>query len=141
MRGGCHAPGSIEIRLTGCGVECVPVGHRSRAYLVRSERSDARCRTVKSAETSTFAVAPTELGEALSAVRLCSPQAQHEMQLSLARLGQLAPGQGGGNGVEFWGGFKRVRAAGELSRPRGRAEARALDAAGANVRLWRCNAG
>ena len=143
MRGGCHAPGSIEIRLTGCGVECVPVGHRSRADLVRSERSDARCRTVKSAETSTFAVAPTELGEALSAVRLCSPQAQHEMQLSLARLGQLTPVQvyRAGKGLEVFDGFKRVRAARELSWPTVRAEAHALDAAGAKVRLWRCNAG
>src|SRR3990170_3867076 len=119
MRGGCHAPGSIEIRLTGCGVECVPVGHRSRADLVRSERSDARCRTVKSAETSTFAVAPTELGEALSAVQLCRA----------------------GNGLEVFDGFKRVRAARELSWPTVRAEAHALDAAGAKVRLWRCNAG
>jgi len=72
---------------------------------------------VKSSETSTFAVAPAELGEALSAVRLCWPQAQHEMQLSLARLAR------------------------ELSWPTVRAEAHALDAAGAKVRLWRCNAG
>jgi len=97
---------------------------------------------VKSAETTTFAVAPAELGEALSTVRLCSPQAQHEMQLSLARLGQLTPVQvyRAGKGLEILDGFKRVRAARELSWPTVRAEAHALDAAGAKVRLWRCNA-
>ena len=72
---------------------------------------------MKSSETSTFAVAPAELGEALSAVRLCWPQAQHEMQLSLARLGQLTPVQvyRAGKGLEVFDGFKRVRAARELS--------------------------
>ncbi len=88
-------------------------------------------------------MAPAELGEALSAVRLCWPQAQHEMQLSLARLGQLTPVQvyRAGKGLEVFDGFKRVRAARELSWPTVRAEAHALDAAGAKVRLWRCNAG
>jgi ParB-like nuclease family protein/KorB-like protein with beta-barrel domain len=94
-------------------------------------------------EASTFEVAPKDLGEALSAVRLCSPQAQEEMQLSLARLGQLTPVQvyRTGKGLELFDGFKRVRAARELSWPAVRAEAHALDAAGAKVRLLRCNAG
>jgi len=98
---------------------------------------------VKSVETSAFAVAPGELGEALSAVRLCSPQAQHEMQLSLARLGQLTPVQvyRADDGLEVFDGFKRVRAARELAWPTVRAEEHALDAAAAKVRLWRCNAG
>ncbi len=43
--------------------------------------------------TSTIELAPSELGEALSAMRLCPPQAQQAMQLSLSRLGQLTPVQ------------------------------------------------
>jgi ParB-like chromosome segregation protein Spo0J len=98
---------------------------------------------VPSEETSTIAVAPAELGEALSAVRLCAPEAQQEMQLSLARLGQLTPVQvyRAGKGLELFDGFKRVRAARELSWRAVRAEVHALDAAGAKVRLLRCNAG
>jgi len=94
-------------------------------------------------ETLTLPVAPTELGEALAPVRLCSPQAQQQMQLSLAKLGQLTPVQvyRSGTGLELFDGFKRVRAARQLSWPKLRAEVHALDAAGAKVRLLRCNAG
>ena len=92
---------------------------------------------------ATIAVAPAELGEALAAVRLCAPEAQQEMQLSLARLGQLTPVQvyRAGKGLELFDGFKRARAARQLSWPAVRAEVHALDAAGAKVRLLRCNAG
>ena len=38
-------------------------------------------------------MAPSDLGEALSAVRLSAPEAQQQMQLSLSRLGQLTPVQ------------------------------------------------
>ncbi|MHB8874341.1 MAG: ParB/RepB/Spo0J family partition protein [Myxococcaceae bacterium] len=88
-------------------------------------------------------MAPTELGETLAPVRLCSPEAQQEMQLSLAKLGQLTPVQvyRSGRGLELFDGFKRLRAARELSWPKLRAEVHALDAAGAKVRLLRCNAG
>jgi hypothetical protein len=92
---------------------------------------------------ATIAVAPAELGEALSAVRLCAPEAQQEMQLSLARLGQLTPVQvyRAGKGLELFDGFKRARAARQLSWSAVRAEVHVLDAAGAKVRLLRCNAG
>jgi len=88
-------------------------------------------------------VAPTELGEALAPVRLCSPQAQQQMHLSLAKLGQLTPVQAyrSGTGLELFDGFKRVRAARQLSWPKVRAEVHTLDAAGAKVRMLRCNAG
>jgi len=88
-------------------------------------------------------VGPGELGEALATVRLCAPEAQQQMQLSLAKLGQLTPVQAyrTGRGLEVFDGFKRVRAARQLSWPTVRAEVHALDAAGAKVRLLRCNAG
>jgi ParB-like chromosome segregation protein Spo0J len=94
-------------------------------------------------ETLTLPVAPGELGEALARVRLNSPEAQQQMQLSLAKLGQLTPVQvyRSGTGFELFDGFKRVRAARTLSWPKLRAEVHALDAAGAKVRLWRCNCG
>ena len=90
---------------------------------------------------ATIAVAPAELGEALAAVRLCAPEAQQQMQLSMARLGQLTPVQvyRAGKGLELFDGFKRARAARELSWPAVRAEVHVLDAAGAKVRLLRCN--
>jgi hypothetical protein len=91
---------------------------------------------------ATIAVAPTELGEALAAVRLYAPEAQQEMQLSLSKLGQLTPVQvyRAGKGLELFDGFKRARAARQLSWPAVRAEVHVLDAAGAKVRLLRCNA-
>jgi ParB-like chromosome segregation protein Spo0J len=94
-------------------------------------------------EISSVEMAPSELGEALAAVRLCAPEAQQQMQLSLARLGQLTPVQAfrAGGGVELFDGLKRVRAARELSWPTLRVEVHALDTAGAKVRLFRCNAG
>ena len=86
-------------------------------------------------------VAPSELGEALSAVRLCAPEAQQQMQLSLSRLGQLTPVQAYrmGTGLEIFDGLKRARAARALSWPMVRVEVHALDAPGAKVRLLRCN--
>lgn len=88
-------------------------------------------------------MAPSELGESLSAVRLCAPEEQQQMQLSLSRLGQLTPVQAyrARGGVELFDGLKRVRAARELSWPTLRVEVHALDGAGAKVRLFQCNAG
>ena len=86
-------------------------------------------------------VAPGELGEALSAVRLCAPEAQQQMQASLSRLGQLTPVQAYrvDSRLETFDGLKRLRAARTLSWPKLRVEVHALDSAGAKVRLWRCN--
>jgi hypothetical protein len=94
-------------------------------------------------QTSTLDLAPSELGEALSSMRLCPPQAQQQMRLSLSRLGQLTPVQAYRVGVrlELFDGLKRLRAARELSWPRLRVEVHGLDAAGAKVRLLCCNAG
>ena len=93
--------------------------------------------------TSTIELAPSELGEALSAMRLCPPQAQQAMQLSLSRLGQLTPVQTYrvGARLEVFDGLKRLRAARELSWPKLRVEVHQLDTAGAKVRLLCCNAG
>jgi hypothetical protein len=87
-------------------------------------------------------LAPSELGEALSLMRLCAPQAQQQMQLSLSRLGQLTPVQAYrvGASLELFDGLKRLRAARELSWSKLRVEVHALDAAGAKVGLLRCNA-
>ncbi len=92
--------------------------------------------------TSTLELEPSELGEALSSLRLCPPQAQQDMQLSLSRLGQLSPVQAYrvGASLELFDGLKRLRAARELEWPKLRVEVHALDAAGAKARLLRCNA-
>jgi hypothetical protein len=93
-------------------------------------------------QTSTLDLAPSELGEALSSMRLCPAQAQREMRLSLSRLGQLTPVQAYrvGPRLELFDGLKRLRAARELSWPGLRVEVHGLDAAGAKVRLLCCNA-
>lgn len=93
-------------------------------------------------KTSTLDLAPSELGEALSSMRLCPPRAQQEMQLSLSRLGQLTPVQAYrvGANLELFDGLKRLRAARKLSWPELRVEVHALDGAGAKVRLLCCNA-
>lgn len=92
--------------------------------------------------TSTLDLAPSELGEAFSSMRLCLAQAQQEMQLSLSRLGQLTAVQAYrvGASLELFDGLKRLRAARELSWPRLRVEVHTLDAPGAKVRLLCCNA-
>jgi ParB-like chromosome segregation protein Spo0J len=93
--------------------------------------------------TSTLELPPSELGEKLSAMRLCPPQALQAMQLSLSRLGQLTPVQAYrlGERLEVFDGLKRLRAARELSWRALRVEVHELDAAGAKVRLLCCNAG
>ena len=98
---------------------------------------------VTGGNTSTLDLAPSELGEALSSMRLCPPQAQQQMRLSLSRLGQLTPVQAYrvGPRLELFDGLKRLRAARELSWPRLRVEVHGLDAAGSKVRLLCCNAG
>jgi len=92
--------------------------------------------------TSTLEVAPSELGEGFSSMRLCLPQAEREMQLSLSRLGQLTAVQAYpvGAQLEVFDGLKRLRAARELSWPKLRVEVHGLDAVGAKVRLLCCNA-
>jgi hypothetical protein len=93
--------------------------------------------------TSTLELSPSKLGEKLSAMRLCPPQAQQAMQLSLSHLGQLTPVQAYrvGEQLEVFDGLKRLRAARELSWPLLRVEVHQLDTAGAKVRLLCCNAG
>ena len=86
-------------------------------------------------------VAPSELGESLSVMRLCAPEAQEAMQQSLSKLGQLTPVQAFriGARLELLDGLKRLRAARELGWLKLRVEVHALDSAGAKVRLLRCN--
>jgi ParB-like chromosome segregation protein Spo0J len=76
-------------------------------------------------------------------MRLCTPEADERMQLSLSRLGQLTPvlawRTAAGATLEVFDGVKRVRAAQALSWSRVRVEVHALDAAGAKVRLLLCN--
>jgi hypothetical protein len=93
-------------------------------------------------KTSTFELRPQELGEALCSMRLCAPQAQQAMQLSLSQLGQLTPVQAyrQGDTVEVFDGIKRLRAARALSWSGLRVEVHTLDSAGAKVRLLCCNA-
>lgn len=92
--------------------------------------------------TSTLQLAPSQLGENLSAMRLCCAQAQQAMQLSLSRIGQLTPVQAYrlGESLQVFDGLKRLRAARELSWPLLRVEVHQLDSAGAKVRLLCCNA-
>ena len=92
--------------------------------------------------TSTIELAPSELGEALSSMRLCAPRVQQQMTLSLSRLGQLTAVQAYrvGPSLELFDGLKRLRAARELSWPTLRVEVHGLDATGAKVGLLRCNA-
>ena len=119
-------------------------GVLSRAGMAMAAVGGAGCVSMKGNTSSACEAAPGELGEALSAVRLCAPHAQQEMQLSLSKLGQLTPVQAYrvGTGLELFDGLKRVRAARELSWPKLRVEVhKALDSAGAKVRLLRCNAG
>jgi ParB-like chromosome segregation protein Spo0J len=87
-------------------------------------------------------VEPGELGEALAAIRLCAPEAQQQMQLSLTKVGQLSPLLAWQTQArpEVFDGFKRLRAARALGMPALRVEVQAIDAAGAKVRMLRCNA-
>ena len=100
------------------------------------------CGGMSGAKTSTLDLAPAELGETLGAMRLCLPQAQQAMQLSLSRLGQLAPVQAYrvGGGVEVFDGLKRLRAARELCWSTLRVEVHGLDTVGATIGLLCCNA-
>ena len=95
------------------------------------------------ATTTMIELAPSELGEGLSAMRLCPPRTQQAMQLSLSRLGQLTPvlAYRVGANLEVFDGLKRLRAARELSWTVMRVEVHALDTTGAKVRLLCCNAG
>lgn len=88
-------------------------------------------------------VAPGELSASLAALRLCAPEAQQQMQLSLAKLGQMTPvlvwPSGGSAQLDIFDGIKRWRAAQALSWPKLRVWVHALDAPGAKVRLLRSN--
>jgi len=92
---------------------------------------------------ASFEVAPAEIGEALSVVRLCAPEAQRQMAQSLAKLGQVTPVQvyREAGKLELIDGFKRLRAARAMSWSKLRAEMQLVDAVGAKVRLLRCNLG
>ena len=92
---------------------------------------------------TTIEVQLSELGEALFAVRLCTPEARQQMQLSLAKQGQVTPVQAYrcNGGLEVIDGFKRLQAARALSWPKLRVEVQQVDDPGAKVRLWQCNAG
>lgn len=141
--GACHAPALNEIRLRSRGFASLFEIHGHGPVWSSSSQPRHFAWVLNSEETSTFVVAPGELGEALAKVRLFPPEAQQQMQLSMAKLGQLTPVQvyRTGIGLELFDGFKRARAARELSWPKLRAEVHALDAAGAKVRLLHCNAG
>lgn len=92
--------------------------------------------------TATLEVAPKTVGEALSAMRLCTPEAQEQMRRSLSLLGQLTPLQAYrvGESLEAFDGIKRLRAAQSLSWASVRVEVHALEPVGAKLRLLLCNA-
>jgi ParB-like chromosome segregation protein Spo0J len=87
-------------------------------------------------------VAPAELGESLSTLRLCVSEAQRQLQHSLVKLGQLTPVQvyRAGGRLEIFDGLKRTRAAHELSWPSLRVEVHDIASTLAKVRMLRCNA-
>jgi ParB/RepB/Spo0J family partition protein len=89
-----------------------------------------RLRVVTGPELQTSLIAITELGESLSALRLCEPQAVAAMSASLQRYGQLNPlvVLAAGRSIEVADGFKRLRAARELGWPK--LEVRFCDADG-----------
>lgn len=84
-----------------------------------------------------------ELGQRHAGLRLCSEQAQREMERSLSRLGQLTAVVVNRTeaGLEVLDGFKRVRAAQALGWAVLRGEVLEVDGPGAKVRVWECNAG
>ena len=87
---------------------------------------------------------PGELGTSLCALRLCAPETQQQMQMSMSKVGQLTPVQvfrsSKGAGLEIFDGLKRWRAAQALSWSKLRVEMHLLDAVGAKARLLECNA-
>ena len=93
-------------------------------------------------QTSTLDLAPSELGEALSSMRLCPPPVQQQMQLSLSRLGQLTPVQAYrvGARLELFDGLKRLRAARALSWPELLVEVHGLSADACIVKLTAASA-
>ncbi|MGQ0505801.1 MAG: hypothetical protein ACT4TC_10835 [Myxococcaceae bacterium] len=82
--------------------------------------------SMTSETTSRIELIPADVGEALRAVRLCAPEAERQMQLSLSRLGQLTAVQvyEADGRLELIDGFKRLYAARALSWPSLRAELR-----------------
>ncbi len=84
-----------------------------------------------------------ELGEAYAQLRLCTADAQREMERSLSRLGQLTPVAVNrtAKGVELLDGFKRVKAARALGWDTLRAEVVEVDGPAAKLRVWECNSG
>jgi len=129
----CHAPASGLFR--GETGPC-----HAPAFQPLRQSSTLACMTGEA--TVSTEVALGELGTALSAMRLCAPRKQEQMRLSLSKLGQVTPVQAYrvGARLELFDGLKRLRAARELSWPKLRAEVHTLEAVGAKVRLWRCNA-
>jgi len=98
--------------------------------------------SMKGEVTTTVEMAPSALGAALSAVRLCAPDALEGMRVSLSKLGQLTAVQAYrvGTELEVFDGLKRRSAVLALGWPTVRVEVHALDAAGAKVRVLGCNA-
>jgi ParB-like chromosome segregation protein Spo0J len=88
-------------------------------------------------------VAISDLGETLSALRLCSEAAGRAMQRSLLERGQLTPVlcYRTGSSLEVFDGFKRLRAARALGWPSLRVDRVATDGAEAKLSLWQVNEG
>lgn len=80
-------------------------------------------------------IAITELGESLSALRLCEPEAVDAMSASLGRYGQLNPLVvfDAGHVIEVVDGFKRLRGARNLGWPK--LEVRFCDADGTEAKI------
>lgn len=84
-----------------------------------------------------------ELGEQLSALRLCEPAAALAIQQSLARYGQLSPVVvfGHEDKLELVDGFKRLQAARKLGWRELRVRHGVTDAVQATVQIWALHAG
>jgi ParB-like chromosome segregation protein Spo0J len=109
--------------------------------VVKSEQA-AEVAVAPSGQIATLSVAPSELGERFSALRLCSPEAQQAMRTSLSEVGQLTAVQVFRcDGVlEVFDGLKRLRAARSLGWRELRVDVHDLQSSGAKVRLLCCNA-
>lgn len=106
--------------------------HVPRFY---SGTARVRLRGVTRPEPRPCLIAITELGESLSALRLCEPQAVNAMGVSLGRYGQLNALVvfDTGRNIEVVDGFKRLRAARNLGWPK--LEVRFCDADGIEAKL------
>jgi ParB-like chromosome segregation protein Spo0J len=92
---------------------------------------------VQTSQAPEHDVALSDLGDGLSALRLCDAAALEGMRRSLHRYGQLSAVHvfAEGGQLEILDGFKRVRAARALGLPTLRARVADVDPAGAKVQL------